>query len=576
MLDGEELTLRLHDLFRDFLDERLRRDDPERVPGLLQRAATSERDPVRKLNLLLRAGAWLEAELVFIDAAAPMLASGDSARVMRLVEQFPLQMRANSPQLAYATGLCDLHQLEFAKMQLSMNRAAAGFEGLQQDRDAQHARAFESLALFFAGRNEEMLHILKALRVRPLDSTSAAVGELVRIWESSVNGPPAGPARHLEKLVDYLSAAAAPDLWYSCAPNLYVFVGRSGFRAPVQRFVRGALALAGDTNAALQAAARTLEAWLDLWQGRLDEADVRIRQLREDIRWLGQPRGLAVPLLRLEAIYQAIRGDSAQLSVSCAALLQDGQERTRGLNWGLMQISLAGRLAAAVDDWDGVRDAGRVFDKMPKTSRWPLHMPIVRSFEGLMALQDGRSQDALGLLREAAQVSADVQRIGLDAFCRVHLARCELRCGSSEAAWRALEPLFEEEAATGEIGGILMTGPNALQELADACWGGEISAKGMAAVRRWADAAQRLRHGEAPGQGTEPRQDTVLSERELEVLERVAAGDSNKLIGRTLNLSPHTVKRHVARILERLDLSSRGQAAAWYFEHRAAGADNAA
>ncbi|WP_443273600.1 LuxR C-terminal-related transcriptional regulator [Variovorax sp. JS1663] len=31
-----------------------------------------------------------------------------------------------------------------------------------------------------------------------------------------------------------------------------------------------------------------------------------------------------------------------------------------------------------------------------------------------------------------------------------------------------------------------------------------------------------------------------------------------------MDLSPHTVKRHVARILDRLDLASRMQAADWY------------
>ena len=40
------------------------------------------------------------------------------------------------------------------------------------------------------------------------------------------------------------------------------------------------------------------------------------------------------------------------------------------------------------------------------------------------------------------------------------------------------------------------------------------------------------------------------------------------LIARALDLSPHTVKRHVANILDKLALGSRGQAAAWY---RAAG-----
>ena len=50
----------------------------------------------------------------------------------------------------------------------------------------------------------------------------------------------------------------------------------------------------------------------------------------------------------------------------------------------------------------------------------------------------------------------------------------------------------------------------------------------------------------------------------------IAAGDSNKLIARSLDLSPHTVKRHVANILAKLALDSRGQAAAWHRERFAA------
>jgi LuxR family maltose regulon positive regulatory protein len=42
----------------------------------------------------------------------------------------------------------------------------------------------------------------------------------------------------------------------------------------------------------------------------------------------------------------------------------------------------------------------------------------------------------------------------------------------------------------------------------------------------------------------------------------MAAGDSNKLIARELDLSPHTVKRHVANILGKLGVDTRGQAAA--------------
>lgn len=54
----------------------------------------------------------------------------------------------------------------------------------------------------------------------------------------------------------------------------------------------------------------------------------------------------------------------------------------------------------------------------------------------------------------------------------------------------------------------------------------------------------------------------ALSPREAEVLARMAAGDSNKAIARALDLSPHTVKRHVANILGKLGATSRVQAAA--------------
>jgi len=79
-----------------------------------------------------------------------------------------------------------------------------------------------------------------------------------------------------------------------------------------------------------------------------------------------------------------------------------------------------------------------------------------------------------------------------------------------------------------------------------------------------------MRLGPAPVQtpvqpATQPMGAAVaLSTREDEVLRALAVGDSNKLIARRLGLSPHTVKRHVSNILDKLALASRGQAAAWY------------
>jgi DNA-binding NarL/FixJ family response regulator len=51
-----------------------------------------------------------------------------------------------------------------------------------------------------------------------------------------------------------------------------------------------------------------------------------------------------------------------------------------------------------------------------------------------------------------------------------------------------------------------------------------------------------------------------LTGQEMKVLERLAAGQSNKEIARTLGLSPNTVKTHVANLYAKLEVSRRTQA----------------
>ncbi|MEU6057566.1 LuxR C-terminal-related transcriptional regulator [Streptomyces sp. NPDC047097] len=57
---------------------------------------------------------------------------------------------------------------------------------------------------------------------------------------------------------------------------------------------------------------------------------------------------------------------------------------------------------------------------------------------------------------------------------------------------------------------------------------------------------------------------TTLGERELEVLTRLARGHRNRAIAEELHISESTVKFHVANILTKLGVGSRGEAAALY------------
>ncbi len=58
-----------------------------------------------------------------------------------------------------------------------------------------------------------------------------------------------------------------------------------------------------------------------------------------------------------------------------------------------------------------------------------------------------------------------------------------------------------------------------------------------------------------------------LTEQEVRILERIAAGMSNKLIGKELDIAEGTVKVHVKHILRKLSLRSRVEAAVWAVAH---------
>jgi LuxR family maltose regulon positive regulatory protein len=57
---------------------------------------------------------------------------------------------------------------------------------------------------------------------------------------------------------------------------------------------------------------------------------------------------------------------------------------------------------------------------------------------------------------------------------------------------------------------------------------------------------------------TEPSES--LSPRERDILERIAGGQSNKEIARSLGIAPETVKSHVKNIFVKLSVDRRAQA----------------
>ncbi|MDJ0798323.1 MAG: response regulator transcription factor [Calothrix sp. MO_167.B12] len=54
----------------------------------------------------------------------------------------------------------------------------------------------------------------------------------------------------------------------------------------------------------------------------------------------------------------------------------------------------------------------------------------------------------------------------------------------------------------------------------------------------------------------------TLTPREIEVLQMLSSGLSNKALGQQLHISEHTVKSHISSIFQKLDVSTRTEAVA--------------
>jgi DNA-binding CsgD family transcriptional regulator len=176
---------------------------------------------------------------------------------------------------------------------------------------------------------------------------------------------------------------------------------------------------------------------------------------------------------------------------------------------------------------------------------------------------DGASSTCEELQRLADTFATDVLRAAA-AQAQGALA---LGRGDAEAAVgplrRAFE-LWEQIEAPYEVARVRLLVARTCQVLGDA-EGAALELKAARATFVQLGAQPDVEHLDA--MRTTKTAAGPLTTRQLEVLRRVAAGQTNKAIAVELCLSERTVDRHVANILTKLDVPSRAAATAYGFKH---------
>ena len=561
-----ETTLSLHALFRDCLEDRLARECPGELPQLLRRAADTEPDTQRRIGYLLRSGEYALAQAVLEETAPELIGQGAVDSVLRLLEQFPPAWRLQAPALDFIEGTAAWARWRFARMAEAMHRGEAAYRGAGDEPAAQRCLVYHAIALCGQGLIRESARQIAPLLSQTLPDDVQALAELLRTWHVLDDGALAALPDSYARCVDALQRADRPELWSRCQ-TLPPFVGLPGMATVLQRYVRGAQRHASEAPSTLRAGMLAVQACSLLWQGHYPAALQALEAAEEDQRWLGTPLSVAAFTRTTRALWHAWRGERSEALAAAQGLLNDLDDplsRDRRAIWrGYYQLFLA-RIALLVGDVPLLR---RLQQRVP-LKRGGIEPALLAqqriTLAAHLAWAEQRWDAACSAYQQALVHEAQLQLFGQHIEVRLRLAHACQALGREMQAEQVLQPLLQAVQSDQESAP-LMAGVQVLADLSRL--GKALPGPLRERLAQWCERAQSLcpsRPGAAPAPA--PANNT-LSERELEVLQRIAAGDSNKLIARAFDLSPHTVKRHVANVLDKLNLSSRGQAAAWYREH---------
>jgi LuxR family maltose regulon positive regulatory protein len=567
-LDAPARSLRLHDLFRDALLARLQQSDPRRLAGLQRRAADTEPDPVRRIGWLLQAGDVSAAEQLAFDQLPSLIVTAGPTAALHVIAQFPPAAK-ESPALAYVRALANWARWDFHAMLAQFERAAAGFAARGDAQRGRLARAQRVMGLIAYGRIEEAAEELARLRAEPLPIETRILVLNAELWLAIDECRHAAVAPLASEMLDLLQRVDRIDLWYQTTPPLRM-PGLPGITPVLERHAELMLRVAGDAPTPLRALGLLSQAWCTLWRGRIAEAQSLMERAREDAAWSGQTGAVRAHLLALAAVMAAVRGD-ARAAVEAATARYHTYSSSAPSGWHRYLLAIfSARVIAACGGADDLREALARVDTerallgagAAARAAPPRELPLRAQFAWL----EGRADEAIERWREALANEEAIDMMGQAVETRLRLAAALLARGDAREPAHCLAPALARAGPDGGPGGALLAG-EPLRRLAAARWGDALPEPQQAQLRAWwaLVAAERVAPPIAPAaRAAAPAAAQLLTARELEVLRLIAEGSNNKLIARALDLSLHTVKRHVANILGKLGVDSRGQAAAWY------------
>ncbi|HEX7715898.1 MAG TPA: response regulator transcription factor, partial [Marmoricola sp.] len=276
----------------------------------------------------------------------------------------------------------------------------------------------------------------------------------------------------------------------------------------------------------------TLNAWLDVVRGRIDEAEEHYRLADELAPSIRDPQAIG-PRTGVRMLLNLAQGrlDAGDAIETLAPLVEDSSA-SNGFVLVSRLLAAAAR-AGSPDAVAGVEQIRSLFGDR----RGEANPVLAANLDGWLALLDAelatlRGEADVEPWRLARQALAERENVEQELYAHVRLVDALARAGEESAT----EELAAAHARVSALGAAVLAGD--LEQLA------------------------RQHRLKLAGAAASPQRLGALTSRETEVLTLVAEGRTNREIGEKLFITEKTASVHVSNILAKLGVSNRGEAAA--------------
>ena len=549
-IDDARMWWRFHGLFRDLLlAELTRRRSIDHVAALRARAAAwfAEHDlPDEALELAARAGDWPRALDLLTVHAWPALHRSEAVTVARWFRLVPHEQLLSRPDLAFGVGIVFFLALEWQQL----GELLAHLHEADRQPDDPRLVTLEACELLIQRDHRGALEHVD--RVETDDHVVKPVAD----WVRSVCLGATAPAAEADAFFDGAVASAK--------------AARNVAAAVASRAAQASCALA-------RAQVVAAETWLDDARCLLDDHRARASPAAAHLH----VAEAAVALERgdLDAAQAAVDASMARVAGGEIALLALTHEVARRVAVVAGDLDAAER--HAVDFCAILQRTGRFGHRIARAlgsaTRYdaafeggsdPLAARVARRFgppedlSSLMPFDEPRDRyirlairtELAAGMRDAAARRIAALRPFLDAggwrlgAFELDLLEAELalQAGDEQRARRSARRGLEG-ALAADLPAIVLRAPKRARGLVVERLEASTAAAAGGAVGR----LRRL----LPASSAE--HEAVLSERELEVLGRVAEGDTNREAAEHLVVSPYTVKKHLENIYVKLQVGRR-------------------